>query len=491
MLCRAIPYEGNESYIFVSYCHKDKKKIYPILERMVLDGYRMWYDDGNRVGDDWLDNIESHLENCNACVAFISEGSSLSHNCKNEIVYALVCKKKVIPVMIDCAVLPKGLRMQLSSLHYLKSVDFPSDESLLMKVYDTEECKLCKISSGSLKLREVSEDSSVQNHMVTSEQKVENVVLGERKTPPEIQKHKDDFAVIADEQEKKNTNDGQKVRKVKIALGRKRNAKDFSEEAAQDVPEEKSTVQEEPLDDEKTVYENEAEENTVLGEAEMETGDATVRINNLSHALLIHPAGQKTYLLKTPQTKIGRSPFKCDFVVEGNETISKYHADIILYNRKYFLRDAGSANGTFFNGAQLEPDKQAQLGNPAVFRLSDELLVLVSGADMRTLKDKGTVTFLRNEANDEIKLMAYDTLLLNRNSKWPGGTLADHKVHRAAHAKLYQKEDGVYLVDERPDGGNGTHLNGSRLKPGGSCLLSSGDRIRLGDTTLEFVSVKL
>ena len=49
----------------------------------------------------------------------------------------------------------------------------------------------------------------------------------------------------------------------------------------------------------------------------------------------------------------------------------------------------------------------------------------------------------------------------------------------------------IYLVDETPENGNGTYLNGSRLPRGGAKLLSSGDQIRLGNTTLEFFSIEI
>ena len=78
---------------------------------------------------------------------------------------------------------------------------------------------------------------------------------------------------------------------------------------------------------------------------------------------------------------------------------------------------------------------------------------------------------------------------LNRNNHWKDGTLSDPKVHRSAHAMLARKADGIYLVDTAPEKGNGTFLNDVRLKHGASCILTSGDRIRLGDTTLEFISI--
>lgn len=97
MICRAIPYEGKEPYIFLSYCHKDANIVYPLVEQMVKDGFRIWYDDGNRAGDDWLENIANHLNRCAVCLAMISENSSVSHNCKSEINEALEWKKSFLP----------------------------------------------------------------------------------------------------------------------------------------------------------------------------------------------------------------------------------------------------------------------------------------------------------------------------------------------------------------------------------------------------------
>lgn len=41
MKCYFEPYEGSESYIFVSYSHKDDLRVAPILDRMVQEGFRI------------------------------------------------------------------------------------------------------------------------------------------------------------------------------------------------------------------------------------------------------------------------------------------------------------------------------------------------------------------------------------------------------------------------------------------------------------------
>ena len=84
MNCLVKPYEGEKPYIFFSYCHEDSGKVYPVIERMAREGYRIWYDDGIHPGDDWPQVIAEHIERADVCIAAISENSSRSHSCKKQ-----------------------------------------------------------------------------------------------------------------------------------------------------------------------------------------------------------------------------------------------------------------------------------------------------------------------------------------------------------------------------------------------------------------------
>lgn len=505
MICRAIPFEGSEPYLFVSYCHKDQEQLYPLFEQLVLDGYRMWYDDGNHGGDDWLENIENHLEDSSAVVAFISGNSSLSHNCKCEIVYALKCKKKVIPILIDDADLPKGLRMQLSHLHHLKRSDFSSDKALLAKVYEAEECAACKTTPGSLKLKEVSAAKEADVESIKEEDD-----FWKKYNPAKFSgSEKEKQSVKTDISKKTASSEDKKKKKVIVTVKRQKPVTPVTTEETLGKTESAETIQSAPEQTEEKPAVNipetvlttgNKEKNTETAEVKTELvsgtfddGPATVILSNSSmQALLLQPAQQRAYILRKPQTKIGRSPIKCDVAVEGNESISKIHAEIIQYNGKYFLRDANSTNGTFVKGTQLDAGSQVELENPAVFYLNDERFILLTGMLARKWIGKKQITFLTREGSSVIRIVDADAVALNRNNPWSDGTFSqDFKVHRAAHALLKQEDDGIHLVDESPEPGNGTYLNNSRMSHGESRLLSSGDQIRLGDTTLEYYSITI
>ena len=505
MICRAIPFEGKEPYIFVSYCHADKEILYPLFEQMAMDGYRIWYDDGNNAGDDWTTNIEARLEESMVCLAFISGNSSLSHNCKSEIVYALKCGKKIVPVLIETTDLPRGLRMQLSHLHYLKCADFPHNRALLNKIWEVDECKACKAPADSILLKPRM-DTERQKRAVSGAEKSEGGILsglsavqvvhgktpaGSASKPEEAQENKlpeeqhEVYLPVVEASEKKAVPEttsppNPDKRPESVISGEGKLTQPEVREMKQDCPPDKSEESACSWDDVKTI---------LVNADEIDELDKTVRVSEWNMALLLYPAGKKAYILSKPQTKLGRSPLMCDFSIEGNKSVSKYHADIIQYNEKCFLCDVGSSNGTFLNGKRLEVGEKAQLDPPAVFQLYNETLVFISGEPANSLILQGSVSFLINEKRSAVRIVDTDTIPLNRNNHWKDGTLSDPKVHRSAHAMLARKADGIYLVDTAPEKGNGTFLNDVRLKHGASCILTSGDRIRLGDTTLEFISI--
>lgn len=113
MQCRITPYEGNEPYIFVSYSHADSEKVFPILEYLEQCGFRIWYDGGIEWGEIWPKSIEEHLAGCEVCLAFHTEYSVKSRECKMELAYAAdKCRCKLLSVYLDDVKLEGWLEMR-------------------------------------------------------------------------------------------------------------------------------------------------------------------------------------------------------------------------------------------------------------------------------------------------------------------------------------------------------------------------------------------
>lgn len=144
MKCNAAPYDGNKNYIFISYSHEDESRVYPYIELMARDGYRVWFDEGIIPGDEWQETIARHLEMCDVFVAFITEKSIASHNCRSEINYAVRKNKTIISLFLDDVVLSPGMEMILSNIQGIYRSGFTSAGECLSKLYESAEVDQCR-----------------------------------------------------------------------------------------------------------------------------------------------------------------------------------------------------------------------------------------------------------------------------------------------------------------------------------------------------------
>ncbi|MBQ8135418.1 MAG: TIR domain-containing protein [Clostridia bacterium] len=133
------PYEGSENFIFVSYAHLDKDQVYPIMDRMISDGYRVWYDEAIAPSRKWADSIAKHIESCGLFIAFISNNYVSSENCNDELDYAKEHKKNRLLIHIeDNVVLSSGMAMTTGRLQAIYLYSYSENiEDFYYKLYST------------------------------------------------------------------------------------------------------------------------------------------------------------------------------------------------------------------------------------------------------------------------------------------------------------------------------------------------------------------
>lgn len=127
------PYQGNKTYIFISYAHKDKKEVFPIINRLLNDGFRVWFDDGIDPGTEWDENIAAHIENCGYFIPFISQNYLNSSNCKDELNFARDLDKDRFLVYLEDVKLPSGMTMRLSRLQNIHKYTYNSFDEFYNK----------------------------------------------------------------------------------------------------------------------------------------------------------------------------------------------------------------------------------------------------------------------------------------------------------------------------------------------------------------------
>lgn len=61
-----------------------------------------------------------------------------------------------------------------------------------------------------------------------------------------------------------------------------------------------------------------------------------------------------------------------DYCINGNTSISRNHAKIVVKNGQCFVTDMRSTNGTFVNGSRVAPNQEVAVKSGDIIRLSDE-----------------------------------------------------------------------------------------------------------------------
>lgn len=137
-------YEGNEKYVFISYCHQDSAIVLPILQKMAEAGIRLWYDSGIEAGTEWPEYIEERLVNAERVLVFMTPSAVDSRNCRNEINFALELKKELLVVYLEDTVLLKGMRLQLNSSQSLFRKNHSSQDSFLKELIGARILQPCR-----------------------------------------------------------------------------------------------------------------------------------------------------------------------------------------------------------------------------------------------------------------------------------------------------------------------------------------------------------
>lgn len=113
--CSVRPYKGEQKYIYIAHSFKDKRFVYPVIEQLTKDGYRVWYDEGLSYSSDAPAELADKIAGCDVVVAFLSDNTVDSYAFKREINFAILKKKEMIAVMLEDVHLSPGLEMQLAA----------------------------------------------------------------------------------------------------------------------------------------------------------------------------------------------------------------------------------------------------------------------------------------------------------------------------------------------------------------------------------------
>lgn len=113
-------YKGNSKYIFISYAHKNMRKVFEIAHNLYKNGYNVWYDEGIEPGTEWPEIIGKAIINCSQFMVFISGDAVRSRNVRNEINFAFNHHKKILVIYLENTPLSHGLELQIGTVQSIK-----------------------------------------------------------------------------------------------------------------------------------------------------------------------------------------------------------------------------------------------------------------------------------------------------------------------------------------------------------------------------------
>ena len=121
-------YEGDESFVFVSYSHTDKLQVYPIIDYLNKKGINIWYDEGIPISENWKRSIVENLDKCNAFLVFITPHILDSDYVRKEISFASKRNKTFFGVYLKETELPRELEFDIADIQSMKKYLLPEAE---------------------------------------------------------------------------------------------------------------------------------------------------------------------------------------------------------------------------------------------------------------------------------------------------------------------------------------------------------------------------
>lgn len=94
-------YEGFRPYIFVSYSSEEKPTVERVIRKLTESKYRIWYDEGIKVGRNYAAELHDHVSRSNTLLVFLSDRSIKSKHVINEVGIAFDNDQIIVPVWIS------------------------------------------------------------------------------------------------------------------------------------------------------------------------------------------------------------------------------------------------------------------------------------------------------------------------------------------------------------------------------------------------------
>ena len=140
-------YQGDENYIFVSYAHKDKDLVYPLIRTMQENGYNVWFDEDITPASEFTEYIAENLLRSAFFIAMITPQYLASHYCRHELNFACNQNKKRLLIYLEEVTLTPGLQMMTTDQQAILKYQYSDTSYFYDKLFHSDGIDICKSQS--------------------------------------------------------------------------------------------------------------------------------------------------------------------------------------------------------------------------------------------------------------------------------------------------------------------------------------------------------
>lgn len=162
------PYVGNEPFIFGSYAHVDQEIVYPIFQKMLRRGYRLWFDKAIRGQSYYGEVIAERINESKYFIAFITKNYMTSDYCKKELEFADRKKIKILPILLENVELLPWIDLTLGSTQGILKHKYSSENAFYDAIFASENINDFLANDPKKLLSEI-ESAKIINNCVSAE----------------------------------------------------------------------------------------------------------------------------------------------------------------------------------------------------------------------------------------------------------------------------------------------------------------------------------
>ena len=476
MKCYVKPCEERDT-LFISYCHSDSAQVFPIIERLAIEGYRVWYDNGVHPGEEWPETIARHMIDAKVCVAMVSATAAESHNCRNEVTFAVANSMPLLSVVLEDFKMPLGMQLQLGNSRYIRKYE-ETEEAFYAELLSSPVLAPCRATDAAADEEAL---KRWRKHAEEYRSAAEGEKSGAEASPVQkaAAKLRGNTPVAPAEGGPEKKAPAEKAPPTPEGEKREKESPPAAPEKAAPAPQAGHTAEE---DDEET---------TILFARESddeENDDRTVVGVRYNPALLLRVKTGEIFPVKDERTVLGRSKTRADLAFPDNPEISGKHAEIWRRGNDFVLRNYKPTNVTVVNGQVVPDNASAELRPCSEILLADDQFFLLFGRAYETVFDEQKICLLKSRDTGEARVLAEDSLPLDRRHKWRSGVLGDQRIHRGGHAEIYRENGRICIRDLGSR--FGTFVNGRQLEANVGTELHDNDIVAVVETEFVYCEIK-